>query len=32
MAAVFHYELVFIHPLSHGNGRMARPDCGTLRF
>ncbi len=24
MAAVFHYELVFIHPFSDGNGRMAR--------
>lgn len=24
MAAVFHYEFVFIHPFSYGNGRMAR--------
>lgn len=24
MAAVFHYEIVFIHPFADGNGRMAR--------
>ena len=24
MSAVFHYEFVFIHPFSNGNGRMAR--------
>ena len=24
LSAVFHYEFVFIHPYSDGNGRMAR--------
>lgn len=32
MAAVFHYEFVFIHPFSDGNGRMARLWHTTLLY